>query len=152
MGLRDDAVEIRAQGWRTLVALHALIENELERSLQTGHDLSVVEFTVLDALSRVDDPEIGKPITELDMVEKVEVDEAGLASVKVLLTISGCPMKGTIEHDVHAALQGVEVAYYLVHSLDQDDFEETFTVIDAALPGLHNWVDDRLAQHREQAG
>ena len=23
------------------------------------------------------------------------------------------------------ALQGVEVAYYLVHSLDQDDFEET---------------------------
>lgn len=54
MGIADDAVEIRAQGWRTLVALHALIENELERSLQTGHDLSVVEFTVLDALSRQD--------------------------------------------------------------------------------------------------
>ncbi len=33
----------------------------------------------------------------------------------------------------------------------QDDFEETFTVIAAALPGLHGWVDERLAD-REQAG
>lgn len=54
MGIRDDAVEIRAQGWRTLAALHGLIETELERSLQREHDLSVVEFTVLDALSRQD--------------------------------------------------------------------------------------------------
>lgn len=72
--------------------------------------MSVESLTqaVWDVLSRVNDPEIHKPITELGMVEKVEVDESGHASVKVLLTISGCPMKGTIEHDVHAALQGVE--------------------------------------------
>ena len=63
---------------------------------------------VWDVLSRVNDPEIHKPITELGMVEQVEVDDTGHASVKVLLTISGCPMKGTIEHDVHAALQQVE--------------------------------------------
>jgi DNA-binding MarR family transcriptional regulator len=54
MGIADDAVEIRASGWRTLAALHALIESALERELQTAHDLSVVEFTVLDALSRQD--------------------------------------------------------------------------------------------------
>ena len=54
MGIEDDAVEIRAQGWRTLAALHALIETELERALQAGADLSVIEFTVLDALSRQD--------------------------------------------------------------------------------------------------
>ena len=51
MGIADDAVEIRARGWRTLAALHGLIEVELERSLQAEHGLSVVEFTVLDALS-----------------------------------------------------------------------------------------------------
>jgi hypothetical protein len=34
MGIKDDAVEVRAQGWRTLAALHGLIEAELERSLQ----------------------------------------------------------------------------------------------------------------------
>lgn len=33
----------------------------------------------------------------------------------------------------------------------QADFEETFAVIDASLPGLHSWVDGRLAG-REQAG
>jgi protein-tyrosine phosphatase len=26
-----------------------------------------------------------------------------------------------------------------------DDFEETYDVIDASLPGLHDWVDDQLA-------
>lgn len=54
MGIADDAVEIRAAGWRTLTALHSLIENTLERELQREHDLSVVEFTVLDALARQD--------------------------------------------------------------------------------------------------
>jgi DNA-binding MarR family transcriptional regulator len=54
MGIRDDAVEIRATGWRRLAALHALIEGELERDLLEEHQLSVVEYTVLDALSRQD--------------------------------------------------------------------------------------------------
>lgn len=54
MGIADDAVQIRAQGWRTLAALHGLIDTALERALQAGHDLSVVEYTVLDALSRQD--------------------------------------------------------------------------------------------------
>lgn len=30
-----------------------------------------------------------------------------------------------------------------------DDFEDVFTVIDAALPGLHGWVDDQLAERRQ---
>jgi DNA-binding MarR family transcriptional regulator len=54
MGISDDAVEVRARGWRRLAALHQLIEARLERALQERHDLSVVEFTVLDALSRQD--------------------------------------------------------------------------------------------------
>jgi DNA-binding MarR family transcriptional regulator len=54
MGIADDAVEIRAEGWRTLAALHGLIDSALEKALQAGHELSVVEFTVLDALSRQD--------------------------------------------------------------------------------------------------
>ena len=35
----------------------------------------------------------------------------------------------------------VEDPYYGDHA----DFEETFTVLESALPGLHAWVDDRLA-------
>jgi len=54
MGIADDAVEVRAQGWRTLAALHGLIDAELERALGASVELSVVEYTVLDALSRQD--------------------------------------------------------------------------------------------------
>jgi DNA-binding MarR family transcriptional regulator len=54
MGIADDAVEIRSQGWRTLAAVHGLIEAALDKALQREHELSIVEYTVLDALSRQD--------------------------------------------------------------------------------------------------
>lgn len=54
MGISDEAVEVRAQGWRRLAALHQLIEGRLEKALREAHELSVVEFTVLDALARQD--------------------------------------------------------------------------------------------------
>jgi DNA-binding MarR family transcriptional regulator len=54
VSLADDAVEARAQGWRTLASLHAQIEDKLERALQRDHELSVSEYSVLDALGRQD--------------------------------------------------------------------------------------------------
>jgi ATP-binding protein involved in chromosome partitioning len=59
------------------------------------------------ALATVIDPEIKQPITDLGMVESVEVDEAGLVRLTVLLTVSGCPLKDTIDRDVRRALAGV---------------------------------------------
>jgi len=52
MGIADDAIQVRAQGWRTLAALHDRIDVALERALQAQAKLSVVEYTVLDVLSR----------------------------------------------------------------------------------------------------
>ena len=63
---------------------------------------------LLAALSKVIDPEIRRPITELGMVESVDVDESGRAAVTVLLTISGCPLKETLTRDTTAALLAVE--------------------------------------------
>jgi ATP-binding protein involved in chromosome partitioning len=63
---------------------------------------------LLAALSKVNDPEIRKPITELKMVESVGVDESGRAAVTILLTISGCPLKDTLTRDATAALLTVE--------------------------------------------
>lgn len=60
------------------------------------------------ALDTVIDPEIHRPITELGMVDQLEIDEQGVAHVTVLLTIAGCPMRNTIEADVHKALGAVE--------------------------------------------
>lgn len=60
------------------------------------------------ALATVNDPEIHKPITELGMVDAATVDAEGVAHVTVLLTIAGCPLSGTIDADVRAALAGVD--------------------------------------------
>ncbi len=63
---------------------------------------------LLSALSRVNDPEIRKPITELGMVKSVEVDEVGRVALSIFLTVSGCPMKDTLTKDSTAALLAVE--------------------------------------------
>lgn len=63
---------------------------------------------VMAALAQVDDPEIKKPITELGMVDQVRVDDDGAVFVRVLLTISGCPLRTTIEADVNRAVAAVD--------------------------------------------
>ena len=68
---------------------------------------ALTESAVRSALSRVEDPEIGKPITELNMVNTVEVDGQDV-SVEILLTIAGCPMKDTINTNVRAAIEDIE--------------------------------------------
>ncbi len=66
------------------------------------------EEAVLDALSRVLDPEIHKPITELGMVDAVVVTSAGSVAVHVLLTTSGCPLRERITSDVTAAVRALD--------------------------------------------
>ena len=61
------------------------------------------------ALSRVIDPELRRPITDLGMVESVEIAD-GVVTVGVLLTVAGCPLKDTITADTRrevGALEGV---------------------------------------------
>src|SRR5918998_1707726 len=68
------------------------------------------------ALHGVNDPEIRRPITDLGMVEAIDVDTDSRVRVEVLLTVAGCPMKETLQRDVTAAVSavpgvaGVEVA------------------------------------------
>ncbi len=66
----------------------------------------MTEAAVRAALARVVDPEIRRPITELDMVRAVTV-AGDVATVDLVLTIVGCPAADTIERDVRAAVLGV---------------------------------------------
>src|SRR3954454_6474353 len=59
---------------------------------------------VRTALAGVNDPEIRRPITELRMVENIDISAAGQVDVKVLLTVSGCPMRDRLVSDVTAAV------------------------------------------------
>ncbi len=62
---------------------------------------------VRTALNAVNDPELHRPITELGMVERVDVGDDGVVSVRVLLTTAGCPMRDRLTSDVTAAVRGV---------------------------------------------
>lgn len=70
-------------------------------------DTAALQSAVSAALTYVNDPEIRRPITELGMVEGVLVDAAGAATVTILLTVSGCPMREKLTTDVTAAVQAV---------------------------------------------
>ncbi|TCL87543.1 ATP-binding protein involved in chromosome partitioning [Curtobacterium sp. PhB142] len=63
---------------------------------------------VLAALGRVIDPEIRRPVTELDMIRGVDVQPGGAVRVDLQLTIVGCPAADTIERDVRVAAGSVD--------------------------------------------
>src|SRR3954454_11832374 len=59
------------------------------------------------ALAGVNDPEIRRPITDLGMVDDVTVAGDGGVDVRILLTVSGCPMRERLVSDVTAAVSEV---------------------------------------------
>jgi ATP-binding protein involved in chromosome partitioning len=69
------------------------------------------------ALSGVNDPEIHKPITELDMVKSVDID-GGRVSVGIYLTVAGCPMKERLTTDVKAAVGALDGVTEVLVDLD----------------------------------
>jgi ATP-binding protein involved in chromosome partitioning len=61
---------------------------------------------VLQALERVVDPELRRPVTELDMVRAVDVD-GGDVRVTIALTVAGCPLRSSFEDQVREAMRDV---------------------------------------------
>ena len=47
---------------------------------------------ILTALESVVDPELHRPVTELDMVRDVAIGDDGRVDVTIALTVAGCPM------------------------------------------------------------
>ncbi|MCR2784460.1 MULTISPECIES: Mrp/NBP35 family ATP-binding protein [unclassified Microbacterium] len=68
--------------------------------------MSTIDDAVRAAVGAVTDPELRRPLAELDMVQAVAVRE-GVADVSIALTIVGCPAAQRIESDVRAAAAAV---------------------------------------------
>ncbi|MBZ2197628.1 Mrp/NBP35 family ATP-binding protein [Occultella gossypii] len=87
------------------------------------------EERVHEALKTVLDPEIRRPITDLDMVRGVQIDAGGdgaVVTVGIALTTSGCPLRDTIISDVTAAVEKVGgVARVVVDMTVMTDDERT---------------------------
>ncbi len=58
---------------------------------------------IYEALARVNDPELHRPLPDLGMVESVEVS-GSTAHIKIKLTIEGCPMRDRLEADIQREL------------------------------------------------
>ncbi|WHU45306.1 Mrp/NBP35 family ATP-binding protein [Gordonia sp. L191] len=82
------------------------------------------ESAVRAALSKVRDPEIGKPITDLGMVKSVAVNDDASVDVAVYLTTSGCPMRGEISGRVETAVSDVPGVGEVRVTLDVMDDEQ----------------------------
>ncbi len=61
---------------------------------------------ITQALATVDDPEIRKPITELDMVKAITI-EGDQVIIEILLTVAGCPLKQEIVSRIQGAISKV---------------------------------------------
>ena len=61
---------------------------------------------VLKALEQVIDPELRKPVTELDMVRDVRID-GGDVHVTIALTVAGCPLRNSFEEQVARVVGGL---------------------------------------------
>ena len=70
----------------------------------------VAREQITEALGRVIDPELRRPVTELGMVRGVEVD-GGHVAVTIALTVAGCPLRSSFEDQVRehiGSLPGVD--------------------------------------------
>jgi ATP-binding protein involved in chromosome partitioning len=72
---------------------------------------------VLAALERVIDPELGRPVTELDMVRDVRI-AGGHVAVTIALTVAGCPLRSSFENQVREAVGGLPGVQEVALSFD----------------------------------
>ncbi|MFM7451299.1 MAG: Mrp/NBP35 family ATP-binding protein [Actinomycetota bacterium] len=81
------------------------------------------------ALANVSDPELHRPLPDLGMVESVDFD-SGLAKIKILLTISGCPMRDKLKSDVSSAVtkvagvEKVELEFGVMNEAQRDNVKK----------------------------
>ena len=54
---------------------------------------------ILRALEQVIDPELQKPVTELEMVREIEIEGPDVR-VTIALTVAGCPLRNSFEEQV----------------------------------------------------
>lgn len=73
----------------------------------TKNHNGVTEEKVLQALSKVQEPELGRDLVTLKMVEDLKV-ENGNVSFTLILTTPACPLRGRIEGEAREAVVAIE--------------------------------------------
>ena len=88
--------------------------------------MTVTKSAVMEALGRVIDPEIRRPLTELNMIDDIEISGSEV-TVKVLLTTAGCPLRDTITSDITdevGSVEGVSAVHVAMGVMSDDQKRE----------------------------
>lgn len=102
----------------------------------------ITETQVLDVLSGVNDPELGRNLVELNMIRDVKVSEDNVVSFTIALTITGCPLKTQIEKDARAAvmkLEGVKDVNITMGAMTAEERQAVFGKTAPELPKLNQF-------------
>lgn len=84
---------------------------------------------ISEALATVSDPELHRPLPDLGMVEEVHFAD-GFAKLKILLTISGCPMRDRLQKDISEAVlkvpqvSSVEIEFGVMNETQRDNVKK----------------------------
>lgn len=101
------------------------------------------EALIYQALSKVIDPELRIPLTELDMVGKISLQD-GVAEVEIKLTITGCPAARRIEQETHDAVvkvPGVDKVNVTLTVMTPQEREALKAKLRGGKPMRHNPFD-----------
>ncbi|WP_390406348.1 metal-sulfur cluster assembly factor [Lacticaseibacillus jixiensis] len=62
----------------------------------------------LETLEQVIDPELGVDIVDLGLIYDVKLDDNGVCTVKMTLTIMGCPLSDMLSEDIESTLMHLD--------------------------------------------
>lgn len=62
---------------------------------------------VMDALSKVIDPELGIDIVNLGLIYEVEIEDGQSAIITMTLTTMGCPLSDMLDDSIKSAVESV---------------------------------------------
>ncbi|HUY98293.1 MAG TPA: Mrp/NBP35 family ATP-binding protein [Verrucomicrobiae bacterium] len=93
-----------------------------------------------DALARVEDPELHRPLLQLGMLKNLRI-EGSTARMRVVLTTPACPLKDRIEREITVAVVGIVPGIDAVELEWDADVTRTRGVAGRAeVPGVKNVV------------
>ncbi|MGH7642369.1 MAG: Mrp/NBP35 family ATP-binding protein [Candidatus Dormibacteria bacterium] len=93
-----------------------------------------------DALAKVEDPELHRPLMHLGMLKNLRVD-GSTAKLRVILTTPACPLKDRIQSEIEAAVIGTVTGIDRIELEWDADVSRTRGVIGRQeIPGVRNTI------------